>query len=384
MRQERFGVFKRKYRGNYGRVWGKPGKAEMQKILVVDDAAVNRELLREMLEDNYEIEMAENGHQALRKLLEYKGELAAVLLDLQMPEMDGYAVIDAMKENGWLEQIPVLVISGENAAEVESRCLSVGVSDFIHKPFDGSVVGNRVRNTIDLFAYKNSLEQQVEEQRQTLRQQDRIIRIQAEKLKEAEPFNRLMMEYRFAIMEIETRLKVLNEEFSREYKRNPFESIKSRLKTPESIYEKLERKGYPITVENIREHLTDVAGLRVICSFPDDIYRLADLVIRQDDILLLRKKDYIQNPKDNGYRSLHLILSVPIFLSNEKKYMRAEVQFRTIAMDFWASLEHKLKYKKDVDNATEIVAQLKACADSIEMLDYQMQDLRNKIDMDGR
>ena len=363
---------------------GNLGKTEMQKILVVDDAAVNRELLREMLEDNYVIDMAENGQQALRKLLEFKEELAAVLLDLQMPEMDGFAVIDAMKENGWLEQIPVLVISIESTPEVENRCLEIGVSDFIHKPFDRSIVKNRVRNTIDLFAYKNSLEQQVEEQRETLRQQDRIIRIQAEKLKEAEPFNRLMMEYRFAIMEIETRLKVLNEEFSREYKRNPFESIKSRLKTPESIYEKLERKGHPITVDNIREHLTDVAGLRVICSFPDDIYRLADLVIRQDDILLLRKKDYIQNPKDNGYRSLHLILSVPIFLSNEKKYMKAEVQFRTIAMDFWASLEHKLKYKKNVKNATQIVAQLKACADSIEMLDYQMQDLRNKIDMDGR
>ena len=355
------------------------GNTEMQKILVVDDVTVNRELLREMLEESYEIEMAENGHQALRKLLEYKAELSAVLLDLQMPEMDGYAVIDAMKGNGWLEQIPVLVISGENAAEVESRCLEIGVSDFIHKPFDGSIVKNRVKNTIDLFAYKNSLEEQVEVQRQTLRQQDQIIRIQAEKLKEAEPFNRLMMEYRFAIMEIETRLKVLNEEFSREYKRNPFESIKSRLKSPESIYEKLERKGYPITVENIREHLTDVAGLRVICSFPDDIYRLADLLVKQDDFILLRKKDYISNPKDNGYRSLHLILSVPIFLSNEKKYMKAEVQFRTIAMDFWASLEHKLKYKKDVENTEEIERKLRACADSIEALDYQMQDIRDKI-----
>lgn len=356
----------------------------MQKILVVDDAAINREMLREMLNDNYTIEMAENGQQALRKLLEYRGKLAAVLLDLQMPEMDGFAVIAAMKENGWLEKIPVLVISGENAAEVENKCLEIGVSDFIHKPFDDSVVRNRVRNVIDLFTYKNNLEHQVEEQKETLRQQDRIIRIQAEKLREAEPFNRLMMEYRFAIMEVETRLKVLNEEFSREYKRNPFESIKSRLKSPESIYEKLERKGYPITVENIREYLTDVAGLRVICSFPDDIYRLADLVTSQDDILLLRRKDYIRNPKSNGYRSLHLILSVPIFLSNEKKYMKAEVQFRTIAMDFWASLEHKLKYKKDVDNAEEIVAQLKVCADSIDMLDHQMQDLRNRIDMDGR
>lgn len=356
----------------------------MQKILVVDDAAINREMLREMLGDSYAIEMAENGQQALRKLLEYRGKLAAVLLDLQMPEMDGFAVITAMKENRWLEKIPVLIISGENAAEVENKCLEIGVSDFIHKPFDGSIVRNRVRNMIELFTYKSKLEQQVEEQKETLRQQDRIIRIQAEKLREAEPFNRLMMEYHFVIMEVETRLKVLNEEFSRQYKRNPFESIKSRLKSPESIYEKLERKGYPITVESIREHLTDVAGLRVICSFPDDIYRLADLVTSQDDILLLRRKDYIKNPKSNGYRSLHLILSVPIFLSNEKKYMKAEVQFRTIAMDFWASLEHKLKYKRDVNNAEEIVAQLKACADSIDMLDHQMQELRNKIDMDGR
>lgn len=356
------------------------GKTEMQKILVVDDTALNREMLREMLEDSYDIEMAENGQQALRKLLEYRGRLAAVLLDLHMPEMDGFGVITGMQENGWLEQIPVLIISGENAVEVETKCLEKGVTDFIHKPFDGSVVKNRVRNMIELFTYKNRLEQQVEEQKETLRQQDRIIRIQAEKLREAEPFNRLMMEYRFAIMEVETRLKVLNEEFSREYKRNPFESIKSRLKSPESIYEKLERKGYPITVDNIREHLTDVAGLRVICSFPDDIYRLADLVTSQDDILLLRKKDYIQNPKGNGYRSLHLILSVPIFLSNEKKYMKAEVQFRTIAMDFWASLEHKLKYKKDVKDAEMIVAQLKDCADSIEKLDQQMLDLRNKIE----
>ena len=172
---------------------------------------------------------------------------------------------------------------------------------------------------------------------------------------------------------------MLNEEFSQVYNRNPFESIKSRLKTPTSIYAKMAYKGYPVTVESIREHLTDVAGLRVICSFPDDIYRLADLLVKQDDFILLRKKDYISNPKDNGYRSLHLILSVPIFLSNEKKYMKAEVQFRTIAMDFWASLEHKLKYKKDVENTEEIERKLRACADSIEALDYQMQDIRDKI-----
>ena len=181
-------------------------------------------------------------------------------------------------------------------------------------------------------------------------------------------------------MEVETRLKVLNGEFSQEYNRNPFESIKSRLKSPASIYEKLERKGFPETVESIRENLTDVAGVRVICSFPDDIYRLASLLIKQDDIIQFQKKDYIENPKANGYRSLHLIVEVPIFLSNEKKHMKVEVQFRTIAMDFWASLEHKLKYKKNVADTGEIEWQLKACADSIEALDYQMQEIRDKID----
>ena len=352
----------------------------MQRILVVDDAEINRELLRDILENQYTIEMAEDGKQALQKLQEYKRELAAVLLDLQMPEMDGFAVISSMESNGYLERIPVLIISGEQAAEIESQCFELGVSDFIHKPFERSIVKNRVKNTIELFQRKNELRRKVEEQEEALRQRDRIIQIQAGKLKEVEAFNRLMMEYHFAIMEVETRLKVLNEEFSHKYKRNPFESIKSRLKSPESIYDKLERKGYPLTVENIRKHLTDVAGLRVICSFPDDIYRLANLFTRQGDILLLKKKDYIQNPKNNGYRSLHLILSVPIFLSSEIKYVKTEIQFRTIAMDFWASLEHKMKYKNNVDNAEEIVAQLRDCADTIENLDYQMQNIRDKID----
>ncbi|MCM1542598.1 MAG: GTP pyrophosphokinase family protein [Blautia sp.] len=204
--------------------------------------------------------------------------------------------------------------------------------------------------------------------------------MQAERLSKAKPFNTLMMEYRAVIMEVETKLKVLNDMFSEEYKRNPFESIKSRLKTPESIYKKLEKKGYAFTIENIRSYVADVAGLRVICSFPDDIYRLAEMLTRQDDIILLKKKDYIESPKPNGYRSLHLILSVPIFLADEKKFMKVEVQFRTIAMDFWASLEHKLKYKKDIDNTDEIEQQLRVCADSIEALDYRMQELRDRID----
>lgn len=352
----------------------------MQRILVVDDVELNRELLRNMLEEEYIIELAEDGEQAINKLKEGWDDIRAVLLDLQMPNKDGFQVIAEMKENGWLEEFPVLIISSENAVEVESRCLGLGAVDFIHKPFESSIVRNRVKNTIELFNGKKRLEQKVEEQEEALKRQDRIIRLQAEKLQEAVPFNHLMMEYRAAIMGVENRLQVLNEEFSLEYKRNPFESIKSRLKTPASIYEKLARKGYPVTVESIREHLKDVAGVRVICSFPDDIYRLADLLVKQDNITLLGKKDYIKSPKENGYRSLHLILNVPIFLSNEKKYMKVEVQFRTIAMDFWASLEHKLKYKKDIDNAEEIVGLLKNCADSIEVLDYQMQEIRDKID----
>lgn len=352
----------------------------MKKILVVDDAQLNRELLYDILKDDYIVDMAGDGEETLEKLRAYHRETAALLLDLRMPKMDGFAVIEEMKRNNWIKKIPILIISGEDAIEIENQCFELGASDFIHKPFVHSIVKNRVKNAIELFTCKNQLEKTVEKQARTLKKQYQIIQMQAEKLREAKPFNRLMMEYRSAIVEVETKLKVLNEEFSQEYNRNPFESIKSRLKSPESIYEKMERKGFPVTVESIRENLADVAGLRVICSFPDDIYRLADLFIKQDDIILIRRKDYIKNPKPNGYRSLHLILDVPIFLSEGKKYMKVEVQFRTIAMDFWASLEHKLKYKKDVGDTDEIVEQLKSCADSIERLDYQMQEIRNKID----
>lgn len=359
-------------------LWKK--EKNMQRILVVDDVEVNCEILCQILQDEFIVEKAADGREAVRKLQEFQDETAALLLDLQMPDMDGFAVIEVMREKGWMDKIPVLVISSESSVEIESLCFELGVSDFIHKPFEASIVRNRVKNTVELFIYKNQLEQKVEKQTERLKKQNEIIRIQAERLREAAPFKKLMMQYHCAIMEVETKLKVLNEEFSQEYKRNPFESIKSRLKSPESIYEKLKRKGYPTTVGNIREHLADVAGVRIICSFPDDIYRLAELIVSQDDIILLRRKDYIKHPKPNGYRSLHLILNIPIFLSNKKKYMKVEVQFRTIAMDFWASLEHKLKYKRDVKDAEEIVGQLKECADSIGHLDYQMQEIRNRID----
>ena len=315
----------------------------MQRILVVDDVEVNRELLCNILDKDYIVEAAEDGEQAIQWLQEYYKETAAILLDLQMPKMDGFAVVEEMKRKGWMPKIPVLVISGEYAIEAENRCFELGVSDFIHKPFESSIVRNRIRNTMELFSRRNQLEKKVQEQAEALREQEAIIRIQAKKLKEERSFNRLMMEYRSAIKEVETKLQVLNEEFSQEYNRNPFESIKSRLKSPDSIFEKLRRKGYPLTLEAIKDNLSDVAGVRVICSFPDDIYRLGGLLTKQDDIILLQAKDYIKNPKPNGYRSLHYILDVPIFLSHEKKYMNVEVQFRTIAMDFWASLEHKLR-----------------------------------------
>lgn len=187
---------------------------DMQRILVVDDAEMNRELLREILEDDFMVEVAEDGEQALQKLQEYCDETAALLLDLQMPIVDGFAVIDRMRENEWMDRIPVLIISSEEAVEVENKCFELGVSDFIHKPFVDSIVRNRVRNTIELFNCKNQLEKKIEKQSETLKKQEQIIRIQAEQLSTAEAFSRLMMEYQSAIMEVETRLKVLNAMFS--------------------------------------------------------------------------------------------------------------------------------------------------------------------------
>lgn len=198
--------------------------------------------------------------------------------------------------------------------------------------------------------------------------------------KQARPFTELMMRYQCAMLEIKTKLDVLNNQLSLENDRNPFESISCRIKSPRSIAEKLTRKNFPMTVESIEENLNDVAGIRVICSFPDDIYILSKRLCGQDDIKVIEIKDYIKNPKPNGYRSLHLILEIPIFLLDEKKFMRVEVQFRTIAMDFWASLEHKVKYKKNISaNQEEISAELKECAEEIAKLDLRMQNIQRKI-----
>jgi len=195
------------------------------------------------------------------------------------------------------------------------------------------------------------------------------------------PYAELMMRYNCAMLEIKTKLDVLNNQLSLEKDKNPFESISCRIKSPKSIIEKLKRKSFPLTVESIEQNLNDVAGIRVICSFPEDIYILAERLCSQDDITVIEIKDYIKNPKPNGYRSLHLVLEIPIFLIDEKKLMRVEVQFRTIAMDFWASLEHKVRYKKDIiDRDGEISRELKECAEEISKLDIRMQEIRNRIE----
>ncbi len=194
-------------------------------------------------------------------------------------------------------------------------------------------------------------------------------------------YRELMAYYRCAIMEMETKFNVLNEELSLEYDRNPIETIKVRLKSPESIGDKLQRKGLAPSIENIEQNLFDIAGVRVICSFPEDIYMLAESLLRQDDVRLLEKKDYIANPKPNGYRSLHLIVEVPIFLHDEKRMMKVEVQLRTIAMDCWASLEHKIRYKKDVPDLDAIHQELKACADISAELDARMDAVRKRVEV---
>lgn len=195
------------------------------------------------------------------------------------------------------------------------------------------------------------------------------------------PFDLLMSYYECAIMEIETKFRVLNHELSLEYDNNPIESIKTRVKSYDSILKKIRRKNIPLNLQAIEENLKDIAGVRVICSFPDDIYKLAESFLKQDDITLIERKDYIKNPKPSGYRSLHLIVQVPIFLQNEKKMVNVEVQFRTIAMDFWASLDHKMRYKKELsDEEVEILQEeLYDCAKQSAVLDERMQGIRDRI-----
>lgn len=185
--------------------------------------------------------------------------------------------------------------------------------------------------------------------------------------------------YLSATREISTKLENLNDEFKYTKDRNPIHQIKTRVKTPKSIMEKLSRRGLELSVESARKNLTDIAGVRVICSYIDDIYLIADLITSQDDIEVSRVSDYIKEPKDNGYRSLHLIVVVPVFLSNRTEKVSVEIQIRTIAMDFWASLEHDLTYKLPSRKSREVFNELKDCADIISETDNRMQKLYNKI-----
>ncbi len=181
--------------------------------------------------------------------------------------------------------------------------------------------------------------------------------------------------YESAIREVKTKLEILDSEFKAKYDYNPIHHIEDRLKSPQSILEKLQRKGLSFSCENAREALNDIAGVRVICNYIEDIYTVADLLTMQDDVKLIKRKDYIENPKPNGYRSLHLVIETPVYLSDRKEQVNVEVQIRTIAMDFWASLEHELKYKTDVEVSADLAQQLKECAETIAATDERMQSI---------
>ena len=192
-------------------------------------------------------------------------------------------------------------------------------------------------------------------------------------------FRMLMTYYRCAIKEVVTKFEVLDEEFSLGNDRDIISSVQSRLKSGRSIHDKLKRRGIPVTIQNIEEQLSDIAGIRVICPFLEDVYYLEKALLAQDDIQLIERKNYIDRPKSNGYRSLHLIVAVPIFLSQGKRIMKVEVQIRTIAMDSWASLEHQLRYKKDFVFTQKMEDELQRCADLSNELDIRMDALRRIV-----
>ena len=196
----------------------------------------------------------------------------------------------------------------------------------------------------------------------------------------ARQFQEAMMQYSCAIREFKTKLEVLNDELSMRNARNPIEMIKARVKKPKSIVEKLQRRGLPLSIESMESNLDDIAGVRVICSFVDDIYEISRMLERQDDVTIIAIKDYIKAPKENGYRSYHMIVEVPVFFSSSKKNIRVEVQIRTIAMDFWASLEHDIRYKVDKTKLPEgINEEMLECSGKIAEIDRKMQDMYRRI-----
>lgn len=187
--------------------------------------------------------------------------------------------------------------------------------------------------------------------------------------------------YKFALDEINTKLNILNEEFQFIHKHNPIEHIKSRIKKPEGIVAKLKRKGLEVTIDHAKQHVQDIAGIRITCSFVSDIYKIYEMISSQDDIRIVSVKDYIKNPKDNGYRSFHLILEVPVFLASRTEHVKVEIQIRTIAMDTWASLEHKIFYKFDEDIPQILKDELKQAADTVRALDDKMAHINKEVDV---
>jgi putative GTP pyrophosphokinase len=192
-------------------------------------------------------------------------------------------------------------------------------------------------------------------------------------------FTRFMMSYKFAIDEVKTKIDILNQEFNYIHEYNPIEHVKSRLKSPESILKKIYRKGYDLSLSSIKENIHDIAGIRIICSFVSDIYKISEMLAKQEDIQVIMCKDYIKNPKPNGYRSLHLVVKVPVFMSDRVENVSVEIQIRTIAMDFWASLEHKIYYKYDRDVPEELMRQLKEAADAAAELDRKMENIHKQV-----
>lgn len=190
---------------------------------------------------------------------------------------------------------------------------------------------------------------------------------------------RFMMKYKFALDEIETKVEILKEEFQSLHDYSPIEHTKTRLKSPESIMKKVIRKGANISLSSIEENIKDIAGLRITCSFISDIYKISEMLQKQSDLTVLNVKDYIQNPKPNGYQSLHLLVEVPVFFSDRLEKVCVEVQIRTIAMDFWASLEHKIFYKYNKEVPEHLLKELKLAADSASALDRQMERLNHEV-----
>ena len=192
-------------------------------------------------------------------------------------------------------------------------------------------------------------------------------------------YREMMQLYSAAVREVRTKVEILDEEFRTRYAHNPIHHIDSRLKSPQSMMKKLARKGLPQTLEAAEANLNDIAGVRIICNYLEDIYRIADLLQRQRDVEFVHRRDYIENPKESGYRSLHLVIRIPVFLSSHTELVPVEVQIRTIAMDFWASLEHQLRYKSNHETTQQLRRRLQHCAEASAALDREMQDIYREI-----